>query len=62
MEPLYTIPNPTNVSFTTASVLLSKEEMPLAALELGASYLNVELSTSGSQDSSSRVLQPPISV
>ena len=62
MEPLYTILNPANVLFAAMSVLLSEEEMLLAASESGANYLNVEPNTSSSQSSSSRALQPPISV
>ena len=45
VKPLYTIPNPTNVSSATVSVLPSEEEMLLATSESGASYLNVEPDT-----------------
>ena len=48
VEPLYTIPNPTNVLSATASVLLSEEEMLLATSESGVSYLDVEPGALGS--------------
>ena len=48
MEPLYTIPDPTDVSFTTVSVLLSEEEMLLATSESCVSYFDGELSALGS--------------